>query len=197
MPIPIIGGLALKAAFGGFKSFIGSALSWVADHPWQSATIALGALTAWHMAFTIPGLEDERDAEIAAHQRTKADYREAQRIAAIKALEQRKRFEDEYRRLAEDADNDLAEARITALSAADRFIAANRVRCAGTGVAGPSGGTDTAPGDSGAGLPAGSGGTPELVATPARDIRICTDNTLELERARSWALGLESASRGD
>jgi hypothetical protein len=44
--------------------------------------------------------------------------------------------------------------------------------------------------DRGAGSADSAGSTPVMVAVTDTDIQVCTDNTLRLESAREWALGL-------
>jgi len=117
--------------------------------------------------------------------------RTAQAEAAQKALEARLAAEQAYRDKAKEADRNEAETRNAALDAADRYIAANRVRCPTP--ASSSGGTvAAAQGGSAEGVIGSGAGAvmDDRVAVTADDIRICTANTTRLIAARDWALGL-------
>lgn len=111
----------------------------------------------------------------------------AQALAAQKAVNQAK--EAEYQEKAREADQKHRAELSQAMAAAERHIAANRVRqggCGGaTGNAGPA-----AQGDGPAGADR-SGADAELVAVTADDVRICTVNTQRLIDGREWAVGLE------
>lgn len=123
-------------------------------------------------------------------QRTIDEIALAQKQAAAAAQAAKERAEREYRELAERIDDDAEKARTGAMADAERFIAANRVRCQAAGGAGR--GTPAAsPGD-GSGNGQGPGQASELdVAVTADDVRICTTNTLQAEAARAWAIELE------
>lgn len=140
--------------------------------------------------------------------------REARRNAALvaaqaKALAEQKallaKAAQDYRDQAERTDNETDLATQVELGAADRHIAANRVRCpADRGASGPtpagaSGGSAEGSDRSGGAAeldavgPAGAAGT-DLVAVTAEDIRICTRNTVRLQKAREWGLRLQAIS---
>ena len=118
--------------------------------------------------------------------------REAQKVAADKARLARLEQERIYREKASQADAQEQKARADSMDAAERFIAANRVRSqavggsrGGAGAGGQGNAPQSAdrPG-SAAELVAG------FVAVPEQDIRTCTENTSRLVAAREWALGL-------
>lgn len=116
------------------------------------------------------------------------DARKAAELAKAKA-------EADYRNLAERIDDESEKARVGAMDDAERFIAANRVRCAPDRGAG--GGTVATAADNGTrGGQGASGATlmDDAVAVTAEDVRICTRNTLQAEAAREWALELEGLS---
>lgn len=140
--------------------------------------------------------------------------REARRNAALiaaqaKAVAEQKallaKAEQDYRDLAERTDNETDLATQVALGTADRFIAASRVHCpadrgsSGAAPASPSGGGAQSGDRSGGAAeldaigPAGAPGA-DLVAVTAEDIRICTRNTVRLQKARDWGLRLQSIS---
>ena len=94
--------------------------------------------------------------------------------------------EARYKALAERKDDEARKAIADARAAADAYIRAHRVR----GAAGSAHGT-AAPAESGSAASAdGQGSAPDMVAVTADDVRICTSNTIRLEAARDWALGL-------
>jgi hypothetical protein len=118
----------------------------------------------------------------------KAQVTARERLVAAKL-----KAEADYRNLAERIDDEAEEVRAGALDDAERFIAANRVRCqaAGRGSSGAVAAADNRDtGDSQA-VP-GAAELDGTVAVPAADIRACTVNTLQAEAARAWALELEA-----
>jgi hypothetical protein len=121
------------------------------------------------------------------------DIDKAQDDALKAAQEAKERAERNYRDLAERIDDDAEEARAGEMDAAERFIAASRVRCPSN--RGASSGAVAPARDNGARDSETTGPAPELdaVAVPADDVRICTVNTLQAEAARAWALELEAA----
>jgi hypothetical protein len=123
------------------------------------------------------------------------DIDKAQDDALKAAQEAKERAERNYRDLAERIDDDAEEARAGEMDAAERFIAANRVRCPSN--RGAAGGTSGPARDSSASDGQAVREAPELdgaVAVLADDVRICTVNTLQAEAARAWALELEAAN---
>lgn len=88
---------------------------------------------------------------------------------------------------AKETDNDYQKARIDADSRSERFIRsgglrANCPRSPGSG--------DPVQSSGAAASADGAGETTVLVAVVPDDVRICTENTLRLDAAREWALGL-------
>lgn len=96
--------------------------------------------------------------------------------------------EQAYRDLAQRTDDNAEQALSDAMDAAERHIAANRVRCEGNrgGVSGPT----ANPEGGSAGGSNRPGGASELVAVTENDVRVCTANTIRLEAAREWGLSL-------
>lgn len=130
------------------------------------------------------------------------NVRQAQGIALERAQAAKLKAETDYRTLAERIDTHAEQQEGAAMAAADRYIAANRVRCEAAG--GSRGRPAAAPGDHRAGRGEAPGQTPELdagrgvagdagglVLVAPEDVRICTANTLQAEAARDWAIGLE------
>lgn len=111
----------------------------------------------------------------------------ATELADQKARAAKLAQEAEYRRKADEADReyqaDLADAR----ARADRYARLNRVRSQAGGA--PSGTVTPAPDcdPQDAQRPCG---TPDMVAVSADDFRILNENTIRLQAAREWALGL-------
>lgn len=125
-------------------------------------------------------------------QRTIDDIDKAQKEANRRLREAKEAAERNYRDLAERIDDDAETARAGAMDDAERFIAANRVRCPANRSVGS--GTPPTARDNGAGSGESPGAAPELdgVVVQADDVRICTTNTLQAEAARAWALVLEA-----
>lgn len=109
-------------------------------------------------------------------------------LAAQKAVNQAK--EAEYQEKAREADQKHRAELSQAMAAAERHIAAHRVRQGGCGSATGNAGS-AAQGDGPAGADR-SGADAELVAVTADDVRICTVNTQRLLDGREWAVGLEN-----
>ncbi len=152
-------------------------------------TVRLEGLKVWPINIEGAGPKAER------LQRTIDEIDRAQDDALAAAELAKARAEADYRNLAERIDDEALEAHADARTDAERYIAANRVRCPtdrGTG-----GGTTTAPGDSGAGSSTGAGSAPVMdagVLVSEEDIFICTVNTVQAEEAREWALELMKPS---
>ena len=125
---------------------------------------------------------------------TDLDNVKAAQVLALEKVEAAKeKAEQAYRNLAENTDEKLEQARVDTMDAAERYIAAHRVRPQAPDRA--SGGTATASEDRSAQSGDGSGTAPilasqELVTVAPDDIRICTENTIRLENVREWALSL-------
>lgn len=124
-----------------------------------------------------------------------AEMKAAQAVALKRAEEAKAKAEADYRDLSERIDDEAEQARAGAMDAAERYIAAHRVRP-------PSGGATGGPAspaqDRSTGNGEGPGAPSELdvtfVAVTPDDVRICTVNTLQAEAARDWALQLEAVS---
>lgn len=95
--------------------------------------------------------------------------------------------EVQYRSKANEADQSYRAGLADARAAADRYIAAHRVRSASRRAA--SAAVASAESDR-AGSPDRADQATDMVAVTADDIQVCTDNTLRLEAARAWALSL-------
>lgn len=188
----IFGSLAIGAIAGEAKGLVVDAARFVADHPWPAATMALGACCGWLIFVTIPGIEDERDREIAAHQETKDGFRQAQRDAYYVWAKEAQRRQAELDALATEIDDARTEGLREGRAYADRYIAANRVRQCPEGSAsgGDASGTAGAPGNNGSGVPARPAPVPVMVAVQERDVRTCTDLYSYAQAAHEWATGL-------
>jgi hypothetical protein len=188
----ILESLALKAALGSVKDVIFDGLGWIVDHPWQSVAIGSGAWLGWLLMFTLPGLKSEAEAEKRAHQVTKQNYITAQAQAEKRFAEAWAQWEARYDKLAMETDDAEREARADAMGVAERFIAANRVRCeAGAGFgSSASGAASGSAGDSDTGSSVGADPLSFMVAVPADDVRICTENTTRLQAGQAWARSL-------
>ena len=128
-----------------------------------------------------------------------------QELAAALAMSAREAAERRYRNLAEEIDREDAVRMPDALAAAERHIAANRLRpaaadCPRSPARAEPGGDRAGRGEAPAQPPqldapgSGTAGS-ERVAVTAEDVRICTANTLQAELARDWVLALEAATR--
>ncbi|QQN73178.1 hypothetical protein [Croceicoccus sp. YJ47] len=127
----------------------------------------------------------------------------AQDAANARARKDHARAEAAYRQLAQRIDDNADAQTPEAMAAADRYIAAHRVRAKTADC--PPGGTFTPAGDRGAGHAEAAGRPAELdapdhksdgdmVVVSAADVRICTSNTLRAEAAHDWALAIEASS---
>lgn len=133
--------------------------------------------------FRADAISAERD----ALQRDLDNVKAAQVVAAQAAQVAKERAEQDYRNLAETSDAQLEQARLGAMDAAERYIAAHRVRS--QAVDRPASGTTATPDDYGAEIGDGPGPASLVVVTPD-DIRICTENTIRLEAVQEWATAL-------
>jgi len=129
----------------------------------------------------------------------------AQELARREAESARDAAEQTYRTIAAETDKEADDALDQGMAAADRHIAAFRVRRPAAGD--PSGGAPApardrgAPGGDRPGPPAELAASGSAAAVPgdwvavtADDVRICTENTLRLEAARAWGIALEAES---
>lgn len=151
----------------------------------------LGAIATATLAILLTTTTIDRDQWRATARKadaTIAKFTVAQDTAQKAAQAAHDAQEQRYKDLANAADKDHAAALADAGTATDRWIAAHRVpvcpasRAAGGSVAGTSG--------SGAESPVRSDPAPGMVAVSPESIHICTDNTLRLEAAQDWAVGL-------
>lgn len=156
---------------------------------WWSAPLALAL--AWGLR-----VDSLRATYKAKWQAVSAEYaafkvaiidKTAEALAAQKAVNQAK--EAEYQEKAREADQKHRAELSNAIAAAERHIAAHRVRQGGCGGATGNAGA-AAQGDGPAGADR-SGADAGLVAVTADDVRICTVNTQRLIDGREWAVGLE------
>lgn len=130
---------------------------------------------------------------------------EARRKAEAAKAAQEQTYSDIAKEVDENAEDELARQ----LAAADRYVAAHRVRAQAAadrgGRSAPAAGGDRAGDgeeagraaelDDARGIDRASGADRDLVVVAAEDVRICTVNTIQAEAARDWALQLEAASR--
>lgn len=127
---------------------------------------------------------------LAKSERLEADLdrvKEAQATALLKAQAAKAEAEENYRNLAEETDEQLEQVRTDAMAAAERYIAANRVRYQAPRSVSerpPSAAEDR---DSGLReeVPADT-----FVAVTDDDVRACTDVTAYALELRGWALKL-------
>lgn len=150
-------------------------------------TVRIEGLRIWPLHIT--GLLAERNDAIKGRADDRAAYVSAQELARQRNEQAIAKREADYRALADQKDKEYATELADAQSAAERYIASHRLRPPA-----PQGGAGSATAlgqDHGAGGAVGPGEAPELVGVTADDIRICTENTSRLEKAREWALGLD------
>lgn len=157
---------------------------------WWALPLAVAlvwGLRADHLRATYKARWQAVSAEYAAFKVAIID-KTAEALAAQKAVNQAK--EAEYQEKAREADQKHRAELSQAMAAAERHIAAHRVRQGGCGGATGNAGA-TAQGDGSAGADR-SGADAELVAVTADDVRICTVNTQRLIDAHNWAISLEN-----
>ena len=135
----------------------------------------------------------------------------AQEEARARAAAAKAATENTYRAIAQEVDDHAEDETRRELAAADRYVAAHRLRPeadpdrggraapgAGDRSSGDGQATGRAPQLDDAGsagdLYADPGALDGLVAVSAQDVRICTINTLQAEAGRQWAIALEEVS---
>jgi uncharacterized Fe-S center protein len=129
-------------------------------------------------------------AEKALRRADRASYANAQTEAARIAREALLHQEHIYVTKAQETDH-VYQAKLTdADRRANAYIGANRVR--GQAAPGVASGAIASAQGSGAQGGERSGAAPDMVAVTAGDIDVCTTNTVRLEAAREWAVGLEN-----
>lgn len=180
--------IAIKLFLGGALKRLLSGLTalWglIRHHPKEAAIIALLALSAWQYrgkraAFT------ERDAARAqtAACITAGKQAQAAQIALNKAAEAKSAA------IAKETDIAHSKDLAGANAAADRYIAANRVRPhGGSGASKASAGAEDAVAEGGN----GTGPEADLVAVTPADVMICTANTVRLQAVRDWGQALKA-----
>lgn len=157
------------------------------DMPWQiwAALICAALLIAAYRAGY--NARDER-----------ADREMSEMLASVEAGQERARAAQQaaldaeqarYDELAERTDRDARINQAAAMSAADRYIAANRVRPPSGSVASPASAAPQGDGSSGVVGP-DQPAIVDAVAVSAEDVRICTVNTSRLVSAQEWAMHL-------
>ena len=137
---------------------------------------------------TLAGARADLEKERAAHAETIANYKLAQEVATAKAERQRREIEDRYRRNADEAEDLHAAQLASANDAAERYIAANRVRSQGAQC--PSSGTASAASDQRPRVPEAVPAAPELVTVTPDDVRSCSAAVTYADQAHSWAMTL-------
>ena len=156
-------------------------------YPMQAAIIALVCLSVWLWQGK-RGANERADRATATLKADRALYTAAQEEAKARAIAAVKAQEARYQEQAANADQSHRQALETAYSALDRYIAANRVRAKAVDRA--SVGTGEARESDRAESSDGPGGTADMVAVTADDLRICTVNTQRLVAVKAWADGL-------
>lgn len=160
---------------------------------WRHWKLILGVVVVAGLSVALMLTRGTLEREKAAHTKTKGDYAFAQEVASRKAEQQRRDLEDRYRRNADEAEDLHAAALASATDAAERYIAANRVRPQSAQC--PSSGTIAAANDQRAGVPEDVPATPELVTITPDDVRSCGAAVAYADRAHSWAMTLNQARR--
>lgn len=155
---------------------------------WRHWKLILGAGAIIGLAIALMLTRGALDREKVAHAKTKADYAFAQEVASRKAEQQRRDLEDRYRRNADEAEDLHAAQLASANDAAERYIAANRVRPKAAQC--PSSGAAPAANDQRAGVPADVPAATELVTTTPNDVRACSAAVTYADQAHSWAMTL-------
>lgn len=160
-----------------------------AAYPWQAACIALALASVWlwQGKQAAQGRADRCAAQIKAEL---AAYVAAQEQARIRAEMALRAQEARYKEKADNADKAHAKALVDASRAADRYIAANRVRIETAGSDASQAPAAAAGGS--AGSPDSASAAAFMVAVTENDVRICTVNTQRLIDAREWAMGLNN-----
>ena len=149
---------------------------------WPYALAMALALGLWHY-------HGAYKAQVALRAADKASYVAAQEIARQKAEQARAATEASYKALADQKDKKYATEIADARDASERYIASHRVRA--ETAQGGAGSAAAASQGSGPASPDRSSEAPFLVSVTPDDIRICTENTARLEKAREWALTLD------
>ena len=162
-------------------AFFATALTFAKRIPWQ-AWVALAIVAAILFAYRAGyNARDER-----------ADREMSEMLASVEAGQERARAAQQaaldaeqarYDELAERTDREYQIAQVEAMSAADRYITANRVRPPSGSVASPA---SAAPQGDGAGLPENLPADP-FVAVSDADVRTCTVATTYAVEAFLWA----------
>lgn len=142
---------------------------------------------------TLANEKSAHAAERAAHAETIANYKLAQEVATVKAERQQRETEDRYRRNADEAEDLHAAQLASATDAAERYIAANRVRSQSAQC--PSSGSAPATTDQRASVPADVPAAPELVTITPEDVRACSAAVTYADQAHSWATTLNQTRR--
>jgi hypothetical protein len=150
--------------------------------PLALAAALLGlTLASWHY-------RSAYHAEKALRQADRAAYGQAQAEAALIAREAIRRQEHIYVTKAQESEHEYVAKIANARSRADAYIDRMRVETNSCQASGP---TASAESDD-TGRIGKANTTPVMVAVTEDDIGICTENTLRLETARNWALGLQT-----
>lgn len=127
-------------------------------------------------------------AEKALRRADRAAYTQAQAEATRIAQEALRHQEHIYVTKAQETDHEHQVALTDARSRAADYIGRMRIKAA-PGAASPAIASAESGGAQGAGR---SGAEADMVAVTAGDIDVCTINTVRLDAAREWALGLEN-----
>ncbi|MBT0667037.1 hypothetical protein HT136_01475 [Novosphingobium profundi] len=166
-----------------FKALGAKLLNVLVKYPWQIA-LALAALYAWREHRSAVSWQGKASAEVAAHQKTKADYQAAQVEATAKAKAAREAWESKSERLAKEAD-DANEQADGWRARAQRFADVGGLRaqpgtCSGSAASGAAASTqaDTAQG--------GDRSGPAPVVLSRSDFDILTGNTERLLKVHAW-----------
>lgn len=177
-------GIALKVVFGWAKEALSFLLGLIREYPWQCA-LAVALAACWWLYDGKQDMRAERDAAIEARATDRKEYKTAQMEATARAFAEKKRVETIYKEKADVADKAHATELDSARAAADRYIAANRVR---RQIGSAPSATPT-PGQGGA------PGVPESMPTgdvmvSEGDVQACTAAITYAIAAHNWAIDL-------
>ena len=182
LAIKLFLGGALKRAWGWITALLG----WAGRNPWQAAVVALliGLAWTWHGKNKANARADRAEAAT-AQCINEGKKNRAAAIAQVKATEAK------FEKAAKETDDAHSKELAQAMSAADRYAAANRVyvRPKASSVrpaASPSEGSDSAVLE----VPAAA---TELVGITAADLKICTANSVYAKSAFNFGQALISA----
>lgn len=160
----------------------------LANWKWLLGAAATAVLAAILAATTISRNQWRAAARKADATLAQIEIAQKQATAAVQAAHDAQ--EQRYKDLANAADKDHAAALADAGAATDRWIASHRVQ---PHAACPTSRPAQAASSGSAASAVSSDQAAGMVAVSPESIHICTDNTLRLEAAQDWAIGLNGS----